>query len=77
MRLPPGRLRLATSPVATGSLLTANTTGIVEVAALAAYVALRELLTMTGTCRPTNSAASADNRSLWPSVQPYSMVSVW
>ena len=70
----PGRFRLATSLVATGSLLTANTTGIVEVAALAAYVALRALLTMTGTCRPTNSAASDDNRSLRPSVQAYSMV---
>ena len=33
---PPGRLRLATRPSATGSLVDENTTGIVEVAALAA-----------------------------------------
>ena len=34
--LPPGRLRLATRPTATGSLATAVTIGIVAVAALAA-----------------------------------------
>jgi len=49
--------------------LIANTTGIVEVAALAANVALFELLTMTDTFRPTNYAASVDNRTLWPSLQ--------
>src|SRR5262249_6393795 len=31
---------------------------------------------MTATCRPTNAAAGADNRSLRPSVQAYSMVRV-
>src|SRR5262249_31443398 len=39
------------------------------VAALAANVALIALLTMTDTFRPTNSAASVDNRTLWPSLQ--------
>src|SRR6516225_12321782 len=39
VRLPPGRARLATSPIATGSPPTKNTIGIVVVAALAASVA--------------------------------------
>ena len=34
--LPPGRARLATRPSGTGSSLTPNTTGMVDVAALAA-----------------------------------------
>jgi len=34
--LPPGRLRLETSPMRSGSLTAENTTGIVEVVALAA-----------------------------------------
>ena len=38
--LPPGRLRLATSPSTTGSLPVANTIGTVMVAALAASAAL-------------------------------------
>src|SRR5262249_17479126 len=50
--LPPGRLRLATRPSATGSPPTAKTIGMVAVAALAASVA--SVLTgvaMTATCR--------------------------
>jgi len=39
VRLPPGRLRLATSPDATGSSPTAKNIGIVVVAALAATTA--------------------------------------
>ena len=39
MTLPPGRLRLLTSPVATGSPPIANTIGIVVVAAFAASAA--------------------------------------
>ena len=39
VRLPPGRLRLATNPRSTGSTPTLNTTGIVVVAALAATAA--------------------------------------
>src|SRR5215472_13531811 len=39
VRLPPGRARLATSPIATGSPPTKNTIGIVVVAALAASTA--------------------------------------
>src|SRR5215471_19775185 len=39
VRLPPGRLRLATSPSCTGSVGTANTIGMLVVAALAARVA--------------------------------------
>ena len=37
--LPPGRLRLATSPIATGFAPISKTIGIVEVAALAASAA--------------------------------------
>jgi hypothetical protein len=37
VRLPPGRLRLATSPKSTGSAPTEKTTGIDEVAAAAAF----------------------------------------
>ena len=36
VKLPPGRFRLATSPILTGSTATAKTIGMVTVAALAA-----------------------------------------
>ena len=39
VRLPPGRLKLSTRPIATGSLALLNTTGIVVVAAFAASAA--------------------------------------
>ena len=36
VRFPPGRFKLATSPIATGSVATENTIGVVVVAAFAA-----------------------------------------
>src|SRR5215831_15719245 len=53
--LPPGRARLLTKPLASGSTATANTTGIAEVACLTAGIALPAVMTSTF-CR-TNSAA--------------------
>ena len=63
VRLPPGRLRLATRPIATGSVPTEKTMGMVVVAAFAARVAERPLVIITATRRRTRSAASAGNRS--------------
>ena len=60
---PPGRLRLTTSPVSTGSLPIANTIGMVAVAAFAASAAGIGLANSTDTCRPTRSAAIIGNRS--------------
>jgi len=53
--LPPGRARLATSPISTGDALPAITMGIVVVAALAACAASVVIVTitsMTSSARP-------------------------
>ena len=63
---PPGRARLATNPLPTGSLSNAMTIGIVVVASLAARVAVGPPVTMTSTLRRTNSAASSGRRSSFP-----------
>jgi hypothetical protein len=61
--LPPGRLRLLTSPGSTGSPPIANTMGIVVVAAFAAKAAGVPLIAaITATFRFTSSAASAGKR---------------
>ena len=63
--LPPGRLRLATKPAPTGSKPVTKTTGIVVVAALAAWIELSPpIVTMTVTPRLTKSAANVGNRSI-------------
>ena len=49
VKLPPGRLRVATSPNCTGSLATPNTIGILVVAALAARVDTIPAETITAT----------------------------
>ena len=68
--LPPGRLRLVTSPSCTGSPPAPNTIGIVEVAALAASAAAPLAgVTITLTPRRTRSAASSPNFEYWPSAQ--------
>ena len=54
--LPPGREKLATIPVSTGSLSLVITMGIVLVAALAAPVSVEPPVTMTSTFSRTNSA---------------------
>ena len=71
--LPPGRLRLATTPVWTGSAPDMNTIGIAVVAALAARVAaILPSVAMTVTRRFTGSAANSGSRWLSPCAQRYS-----
>ena len=74
--LPPGRARLATRPVPTGSPAAAMTIGMTDVACLAATTASVADVTMTSTLRRTNSAAISAKRSLRPSAQRYSIVMV-
>ena len=62
--LPPGRLRLVTSPSLTGSPEPLNTIGIVEVAAFAATAGVMvPVATMSATLRFTRSVTSIGNRS--------------
>src|SRR6516165_6181328 len=73
--LPPGRLRLATSPAATGSTTAEKTTGIVCVAALAAKAdGDPPPANNTETRRSMSSFASVGNRSKWPSAQRKAMM---
>src|SRR5439155_6976638 len=58
VRLPPGRARLATRPILTGSSAKRKTIGIVEVAALAASAPLARVA-ITVTWRRTKSAANS------------------
>lgn len=60
--LPPGRFRLVTSPICTGSAMVVKTTGIVAVAALAASAAGVLVAAITFTLRRTKSATSEDSR---------------
>ena len=70
---PPGRLRLATNPILTGSPPVVNTIGIEDVAAFAATTdGSPPVVTSTATRLRTSSAASAGRRSYWPSAQRYS-----
>ena len=63
--LPPGRLRLATKPVLTGSLPVTNRIGVVIVAALAACTTKTVFPTINATCRaadrPQAPAADPDD----------------
>jgi hypothetical protein len=61
VRLPPGRARLATIPVTTGSAIAAKTIGIVFVAFFA-IVALAAVMIMSN-LELTNSAANSRRRS--------------
>ena len=61
--LPPGRARLDTSPLATGSPALVMTIGITLVACLAAKGPRCAWDTMTSTLSRTSSAAKADSRS--------------
>src|SRR5258708_19187169 len=68
--LPPGRFKLGTSPLTTGSAPVSNTIGIVLVAAIATCAAaVLPGVTMTLTRRRTRPAASSGKRSYWPSDQ--------
>jgi len=65
--LPPGRARLVTSPVATGSITPAMTIGMVAVACFAAWIAGGAYVTMMSTFRRTSSVARPGRRSYLPS----------
>ena len=67
--LPPGRARLAASPLSTGSATAAITIGISLVAALAARVAGVPRVTIKSTLLRTSSAASSAKRSVRPSAE--------
>ena len=74
--LPPGRARLATRPLPTGSPATAKTIGMTDVACFAAATGAVPHVTMTSTLSRTNSAAISAKRSLRPSAQRYSIATV-
>ncbi len=74
--LPPGRARLATRPVPTGSPAAAKTIGMTDVACMAATITAVADVTMTSTLRRTNSAAISAARSERPSAQRYSIAIV-
>ena len=74
MTLPPGRARLVTSPVASGSDSRSTATiGIVRVAFAAATTAAGEIAAMTSTGRRTSSAAMPRIASLGPGRMRYSI----
>jgi ABC-type uncharacterized transport system substrate-binding protein len=75
--LPPGRLRLVTRPVVTGSSAVTKTIGMVVVAALAASAAAWEPAMIKTTGQRTKSAASDGSRSCLFSAQRYSMARFW
>ena len=75
--LPPGRARLATMPLPTGSPAVANTIGIADVACFAARTAWSVMRRrITSTFSRTNSAAISAKRSLRPSPQRYSIATL-
>ena len=71
--LPPGRARLATSPLPTGSPTLTMTIGIVRVACMAATTFCAAGATMMSTLRRTRSAARAGSLSYRPSDDRYSI----
>ena len=74
--LPPGRARLLTSPVPSGSPADVMTMGIVAVACLAARGASVPAATITSTLRLTSSAANSGRRSSQFAAYRYSMTTV-
>src|SRR6516225_4480890 len=74
--LPPGRGKLATTPLPTGSPAVANTIGIIDVACFAASTGGVLCVTITSTLSRTNSAAISVKRSLRPWAQRYSIVTL-
>jgi len=75
--LPPGRGRLATMPLPTGSPAVANTIGITDVACFAAMVGGVLCVRITSTLSRTNSSAISAKRSVRPSPQRYSIATLW
>jgi len=74
--LPPGRARLATRPVSTGSPAAPNTIGIAVVARFNAMTVAVPDVTMTSTLSWTNSAAISAIRSGRPAAERYSIAIV-
>src|SRR5262249_19413535 len=77
VRLPPKRLRLATTPSLTGSSPMPKTIGIVAVAAFAAMVAGGPATWNASTRRLTSSAASAGSWSTLPDANRLSKTTFW
>ena len=73
---PPGRARLATSPLSTGSFAAGTTMGIVVVASRAASV-VPGTATMRFTLSATNSAARSGRSSRFQAADRYSMMRFW
>ncbi len=71
--LPPGRARLVTNPLPTGSGSWVMTMGIVMVASLAARVAVEPLVTIRPGLSRTSSAANWGRRPASPLAQRLSM----
>ena len=61
---PPGRAKLATNPLPTGSVAEPMTIGMVNVACCAAWLACVPAVTIRSTFSLTSSSARAGNRSL-------------
>ena len=74
--LPPGRAKLATRPVPTGSPAPATTIGMTDVACFAARTFTVPPVTMTSTFCRTNSATISVARSLRPSADRTSIATV-
>ncbi len=74
---PPGRARLATRPVPTGSPAFPMTTGMVLVALFAARAAGVPSVTSTSVLRRTSSAASLGRSSNLPAAYRWSMTMFW
>src|SRR5215467_299214 len=74
VRLVPGRLKLLTRPVSTGSAPVRNTIGVVLVAAFAANADGASKATITATSRASNSPTSDGKRSYRPPAQRHSML---
>src|SRR3984957_14739516 len=73
--LPPGRTKLVTKPLSTGSFAIAKTMGITDVARFSTGTAA-PVVTMASTLSRTNSVAISASRSGRPSSQRYSIATV-
>jgi hypothetical protein len=74
--LPFGRVKLATTPLPTGSATTGKMIGMTAVARFAASTGSAECVTMTSTLRRTSSAIISADLSRRPSAQRYSIETV-
>ena len=77
VRLPPGRLRLATRPSLTGSAPIVKTIGMVVVAALATDAPRRAGCDDHSHPQTNEFGRQGNHRSMYPSAQRYSIATVW